>query len=183
MNRRTFSLETHRRCSTTTKPPLSLLIKLAVGGSHFYLVKSKPCGVPVFLELRAALLTLTPRRRWAPWPGDDDTAAWSRHPQHTLAAATSISNSSGRMHGGLKGHRRKNAHAAVFYSFFIQLLQWMQLLFFSFFLDLLNWKLAVEDIASVIISEWRRRFLWTKQYIKVMHHRWINSCQWTLHNK
>lgn len=182
MNRRTFSLETHRRCATTTKPPLSLLIKRAVRGSHFSLGKSKPRGAPVFLELRAALLT--PRRRWAPWPGDDDTAAWSRHPQHTLAAATSISNSSGRMHGGLKGHRRKNAHAAVFYSFFIQLLQWMQLFFFSFFfLDLLNWKLAVEDIASVIISEWRRRFLWTKQYIKVMHHRWINSCQWTLHNK
>lgn len=61
------------------------------------------------------------RSRWAPSPGDDDTAAWSRQPQHTLAAATSISNSSGRVHGGRgsKGHRRKNAHACVFYSFFL----------------------------------------------------------------
>lgn len=67
--------------------------------------------------------------------------------------------------------------------FLIQLCDGCNFLFFFIFLYLLNWKLAVEDIASVIISEWRRMFLWTKQYIKVMHHRWINSCQWTLHSK
>lgn len=82
--------------------------------------------------------------------------------------------------GGAKGHRRENAHAAVFNSFFFLLNFAMDATFFSLYLH--NWKLAVGDIASVIISERRRGFLWTKQYIKMMHHRWINSCQWTLHS-
>lgn len=140
--------------------------------------------MPVFLELRAALWTPT-------------VAGGHRHrAMMTLRCGADslstrwllplISISSGRVHGGVKGSSEEKCsciRVLLFFLFNFAMDATFYFFIFFRFLDLLNWKLAVEDIASVIISEWRRRFLWTKQYIKVMHHRWINSCQWTLHSK
>lgn len=137
MNRRTFSLETHRRCSTTTNPPRppSPLIKRAVRGNHFSLGKSKQRGVPVFLELRAALWTPPPvagghrhrammtLRRGA----DSLSTRWLLPLQYQTVVEEC-------MGGGVKGSSEEKCSCSrVLLFFFIQLCDGCNFLFFYIF--------------------------------------------------